>query len=148
MFRYDKTGKFIQRYIEPKKRRVTEIIIRDGITGIRPSAFEGCTSLKSIIIPESVTNIEYGAFEGCTSLERITIPESVTNIEDNAFDRCPNLIIINAPTKVMIKYFDMFMKHSYTYNNLELRARLMNFKYDHWDEFPKEISPSEELGNE
>lgn len=47
------------------------LIIPDGVTVIKNSAFSGCNGLTSITLPNSVTNIEYESFYGCTALSII-----------------------------------------------------------------------------
>ena len=69
------------KYIGNKK----DVVIPDGVTSIRYSAFEYCTSLASVTIPDSVTSIGSSAFEDCTGLTSITIPDSVTSIGKGAF---------------------------------------------------------------
>lgn len=56
------------------------VIIPDGVTSIRYSVFENCTSLTSVTIPESMTTIGCYAFRGCTSLTGIIIPSNVSLI--------------------------------------------------------------------
>ncbi|MGN1112848.1 MAG: leucine-rich repeat protein, partial [Acutalibacteraceae bacterium] len=63
----------------------TEIVLKDGTTGIVNRAFSRCTGLTSITIPDSVTSIGESAFSRCTGLTSITIPDSVTNIGYEAF---------------------------------------------------------------
>ena len=70
---------------------VTELVIPEGVTEIRPYAFCGYTSLESIDIPDSVTSIGKYAFYGCTNLTTETIPDSVTSIGEAAFESCINL---------------------------------------------------------
>ena len=43
----------------------TEIVIKDGITGIADNAFSDCYGLTSITIPNSVMSIGGSAFSGC-----------------------------------------------------------------------------------
>ena len=50
------------------KMETTTLIIHDGTTSVRDTAFEGCTGLTSIVIPDSVIEIGNSAFFGCTGL--------------------------------------------------------------------------------
>ena len=70
---------------------VTELIIPDGVTEIKPHAFEGCNSLTSVTIPGSVTSIEEYAFYNCSGLTSIVIPDSVTSIGEHVFLGCDAL---------------------------------------------------------
>lgn len=67
---------------------IKDLIIPNGVTGIRDYAFYGCTNVTSITIPNSVTSISKGAFEGCDGLTSVTIPDSVTNVGNSAFYGC------------------------------------------------------------
>ena len=51
----------------------TEIVLKDGTSGIAAHAFSGCTGLTSITIPSSVTNIGSQAFSPCTGLTSVTV---------------------------------------------------------------------------
>ena len=70
---------------------LTEIVIPEGTTNIRSSAFYNCISLTSVTIPDSVTSIGSSAFQDCSSLTSITIPDSVTSIGGYAFYKCSEL---------------------------------------------------------
>ena len=72
-----------------------------GVTYIRSSAFEGCSSLASIEIPTGVTFIGEHAFEDCSSLTSIEIPAGVTYICDYAFRDCSSLTNIEIPAGVI-----------------------------------------------
>ena len=52
---------------------VTELIIPDTVTEIKPYAFYNCVGLTSITIPDSVTSIGDSAFYGCTELTKVAI---------------------------------------------------------------------------
>ena len=71
-----------------------------GVTSIRDSAFDWCSSIISINIPESVTSIGRSAFYWCSSLTSINIPNSVTSISYKAFYGCSSLTSINIPNSV------------------------------------------------
>jgi len=79
---------------------IRDIIIPDGITGIGPRVFSGCSGLTSITIPNSVTSIGSSAFSGCSGLTCMTIPDSVTSIGDGAFSSCYGLTSITIPSSV------------------------------------------------
>ena len=79
---------------------VTDLVVPDTITSIRPYAMNGCTSLTSVTIPTSVTSVGYRAFSDCTSLTSVTIPDSVTSIGDYAFSDCTSLTSITIPNSV------------------------------------------------
>ena len=79
---------------------VKKVVIEDGVTSIRNSAFYDCNSLTSITIPNSVTSIGAYAFSNCYYLTNITIPNSVTSIENYAFRSCSSLTSITIPDSV------------------------------------------------
>ncbi len=64
---------------------ITSLIITNSVTSIGESSFSGCSGLTSVTIPNSVTSIGNSAFFGCSGLTSITIPNSVTNIGRNSF---------------------------------------------------------------
>ncbi len=85
------------------KNIITRVVIRDGASSIKNSAFYNCTKLTSVTIPNSVTSIEAAVFFGCSNLASVTIPNSVTSIGSSAFQGCSNfasIIIPNSITKI------------------------------------------------
>ena len=52
---------------------VTELVIPDDITQIKPYAFYNCESLTSVTIHENVTSIGSSAFSGCYNLKKVYI---------------------------------------------------------------------------
>ena len=79
----------------------TDLVIQEGITAIRDSAFRH-VNLSSVVIPSSVTSIEDYAFTSCSNLASITIPSSVTSIGSTAFYRCSSLETINFEDNSML----------------------------------------------
>jgi hypothetical protein len=93
----------LDQYLQAKnltKDTITEFTIPDDVTEIGPSAFVGCSSLKSITIPDGVTRIGPWAFQNCTSLTSIDIPAGVTEIGAEAFWACTGLTSIDIPGSV------------------------------------------------
>ena len=82
-------------YIEGKE--VTEIIIPESLSKIKPYTFTGCSGLTSVTIPEGVTEIGRYAFEDCRSLTSVTIPKDVTIIGKGAFNSCASLKTLYLP---------------------------------------------------
>ncbi len=79
---------------------ITQVVIDDGVTTIKPELFLNFKNLKSVTIPNSVTSIGDSAFERCPSLTSITIPNSVTSIGDSAFSGCTSLTSVTIPDSV------------------------------------------------
>ncbi len=78
-----------------------EVVIPDGVTSIRGTAFFNCSSLMSITIPDGITSIGKNAFSFCRSLTSVIIPDSVTSIGDGAFNFCSSLESITIPASVV-----------------------------------------------
>ena len=95
--KFDETGKIV----DGIRKKVTGVVIPEGVTSIGDEAFRECTFLTSIEIPDSVESIGNSAFSGCSSLTSIEIPNSVTNIEDWAFAHCSSLTSIDIPNSVI-----------------------------------------------
>ena len=82
------------------KSDIKTVIIGEGVTNIKGSAFSGCTGLTSVTIPNSMTSIGWSAFDGCTGLTSVTIPNSVTSIGNSAFSGCTGLTSVTIPNSV------------------------------------------------
>ncbi|MBQ6206234.1 MAG: leucine-rich repeat protein [Oscillospiraceae bacterium] len=81
-------------------RRITSVIIQNGVTSIGNYAFFGCNDLTDVTIPDSITSIGDSAFDGCRRLTHITLPDNVTVIEWYAFYGCSGLTSITIPSSV------------------------------------------------
>ena len=61
------------------------------IGGLGGEVFYGCKKLSHIVIPEGMSTIRYRTFYGCENLSSITLPKSLTKLEVQAFDGCEKL---------------------------------------------------------
>ena len=85
-------------------RSITSIQIPDGVTSIRASAFERCTSLTSITIGNGITSIGDSAFYGCSSLARVTVKATTPPILGTAGIPIGNNLIIYVPAESVDAY--------------------------------------------
>lgn len=69
----------------------TDIVLKEGTSGIANNIFQNCYLLRSIILPEGLSVIENNAFENCTSLTTVNFPESLTKIGEHAFYNCSSI---------------------------------------------------------
>ena len=76
---------------------ITDLVIPDGITSIKDSAFSNFTNIISVTIPDSVTSIGESAFSGCTGITELTIPYGVTSVGEYAFYGCTCLATVTIP---------------------------------------------------
>ena len=89
---------------------VTDLVIPETVTEIKPWSFINATCLTSLIVGNSVTSIGSSAFSGCSGLTSLTIGNSVTSIGVDAFSYCSGLtgalIIPNSVTTLGFGAFD------------------------------------------
>ena len=70
---------------------ITNLVIPDSVTEIKPYAFYNCSNLRSLKTPDCVTNIGVSAFLGCDHLTNITLGSGLQTIGENAFRGCDHL---------------------------------------------------------
>ena len=102
------------------KENLEKIIIPEGVTKIRNSAFSQCKNLKEVVLPSSLEEINgyafcscselnkinlpdnlkiigKSSFGGCCSLENLYLPDSIIKIEQGIFEECTNLKSVRLP---------------------------------------------------
>ena len=82
------------------EQQITSFEFGTGIDSIANGICKGMKKLTTILIPNGVQFIGYDAFQGCTGLTNINIPSSVQNWSNDVFADCNNLttIITNSKT--------------------------------------------------
>lgn len=70
---------------------VTELVIPDNITKIKPSAFDHFKGLTSLTIGDHVTSIGTSAFNQCTNLTSVILGNGVTEVGSLAFGGCDSV---------------------------------------------------------
>jgi hypothetical protein len=68
-----------------RSSNITSIVIPEGVTIIRESAFADCSALSSVTLPSSLTIIDALAFSNNTSLSSIVFPNNLNIIGRGAF---------------------------------------------------------------
>lgn len=71
-------------------KKLTSVVLPQGLEAIGYAAFAGCYQLRSITIPESVTLIGDYAFSG-TALTSVTLPSSIVDMGKGVFSRCEDM---------------------------------------------------------
>lgn len=68
-----------------------DVVVPDGICGIRDSAFSGQGEITSVALPEGLKEVGNWAFQGCSALTRVTLPASLVSVGRDAFGDTPYL---------------------------------------------------------
>lgn len=74
-------------------KRLTEVIVPNGIAAIGSYAFDACDGLTAVEIPD-VLHVEEGGFNDCINLETVT-GDNLTRIHAHGFEDCSKLTSIN-----------------------------------------------------
>ena len=68
-----------------------DVVVPDGIRGIRDSAFAGQEEIMSVVLPEGLKEVGNWAFQGCPALAHVTLPTSLVSVGREAFGDTPYL---------------------------------------------------------
>lgn len=93
---------------------------------IEPSAFKGCTNLKSAVFPDTLRQINESAFEGCTALREVDLSNTgVYIIGNSAFKECTFLGKMLFPdTLETLGDYAIYKCGSISDSNTEIASRL------------------------
>ncbi len=80
--------------------KITDLVIPDDITEIKPYTFYNCDGLESVTMHDNVIAIADYAFRDCSSIGKLQIGENVTSIGNDAFYNCDGLSGIIIPDNV------------------------------------------------
>lgn len=73
------------------RKKITSVIIPEGITRIEEDAFRDCVGLESVLLPSTLKSIGTSAFSYCKNLKQINLADSV-ELGDHAFSGCAGLM--------------------------------------------------------
>lgn len=140
-------------------KKLTKVIMLNGVVSIGLLAFRDCTELTDVVLPSSLKNIGGYAFAGCTALTmvklpdgletlgkysfngsgltEITIPASVKTVGDYAFCNCENL----AEIKVDEENENYSSASGVLYNKDKSTVLYVPYKVDYSEfELPKTVT--------
>lgn len=82
-----------------KGERVTNLVIPQGVTNIKPYAFYGCRAILSVTLPEGLKSI--GKYAFCsTNLMKITLPSTLEKVYERAFQGSVFIVEINNSSSI------------------------------------------------
>lgn len=103
-----------------KAAGVTSVTIDEGVTEIRPNAFEAAPSLEKVVLPQSMKVIGNQAFKQCMKLLEINIDDPIESIGTEAFMWCfalsINFVEPASLKSLGVKAFYLHNLHSITLN--------------------------------
>lgn len=79
---------------------ITDLVIPNSVTDIKPFSFTGYSGLKSVTFPNSVNSIGREAFSYCFNLTDIDFGDGITTIDYRSFFDCENLTNMTLPTSL------------------------------------------------
>ena len=83
-------------------RRLTSLILNDGLEFINSYAFDSCQNLTTLTIPGSVKVINGYFVKNCANLTEVIISDGVECINSYAFNSCENLTTLTIPGSVKV----------------------------------------------
>lgn len=78
-----------------------DIVIPDGVTTIKTSAFSNNKKLRNITFPDTITEIEKESFVYCEKLKELILPPNLKVIKNRAFALCKSLKSVILPENLV-----------------------------------------------
>lgn len=88
--------------------RKGDVVVPEGITSLRASAFNGCMYIESLTLPSTLKTLGVASFGGCESIKHIELPKSVNKVGDAIFCNCRSLEEFVVPEKIKVITASMF----------------------------------------
>ena len=83
------------------RKKITKIVLPEGLQTIGAAAFWGCASLETVEIPNTVTEMGSHMFTHCAELKEVRLPNALTSaIGDHFFSECGKLEKLRIPKGV------------------------------------------------
>ena len=109
---------YVSRHAFADCRRLTDVVLPDGIHDIGDQSFMNCSSLRTIVLPSGTKFIWPYAFRGCTKLQRIEVsaiepPDSYNDVFDERTLRFATLVV---PASSAATYRNAFVWNMFRYS--------------------------------
>ena len=125
------TVKTIAGYAFAGAKKISEVILNEGLEVIGDHAFYGCIGLTRQNMPNTLLIIGSYAFNECSNLRSVTLPDSLQTIEAGAFSLCTSLSgSITIPKQVIsIGYYAFYGDYSLTSITIAPESELSRLDY-------------------
>jgi len=81
-------------------KKITEIVIENGLTQLEDRQFESCEQLERVTIPGSIKSLPSDVFSQCRHLSNVKLSEGIEEIESTAFRFCYDLKELHIPASI------------------------------------------------
>lgn len=111
---------------------VTEVILPEGMTEIKPYTFYNLKQLEKVVILDSVTAIGEYAFFRCENLKKLTLGKNLEVIGKSAFYGCKSLTELNLGDKITdIGYSAFGYCEGITSLVIDSEVKIGEYAFDH-----------------
>ena len=89
-------------------RKLSKVLIGQGLTKIEDGAFASCTSLDNVVLPDTIEEVGRYAFSKCSGLSSISFGQALTFINEKAFQNCISLRKLDFPDSLQYINYGAF----------------------------------------